>query len=287
MTTEANAAATAAAATTAATTAAATTATTAAAATTPPAFDWKTVGLNDVQIGTVENKQWKGVPDVIESYTNLEKLAKGDPNTLLRLPTTDEPAAWDEVYTRLGRPKTAAEYSFKAPDGADPKFAETAKNWFHEAGVPDKAAAKIVEKWSAHVAELAKAQETAGAAQVETEAVQLKTEWGTAHDANVALAKRAASAFGLDAPTIDKLQAGMGFAGLMKFMHNLGSRLGTDDAFVKGADGKPGFTASSPAGAKARIAELRADAGFAAKLAKGDADALREWTALHQRAHGA
>jgi hypothetical protein len=249
------------------------------------AFDWKAAGLDEAQLGYVQNKQFKDPAALASAYVNLEKLARGDQSTLLRLPTTDEPAAWDEVHTRLGRPKTPGEYSFKAPDGADPKFAEAAKAWFHEAGVSDKAAAKIVEKWNAHTADLVKAQETAGTAQVQQEEAGLKIEWGAAFNANTELAKKAAQTFGLDADTIDALQAGMGYGKLMKFMHNLGSRLGVDDKIVMGADGKPGFHQATPAGAKARIAELRADAGFAKKIAAGDAEALTEWRTLHQRAY--
>jgi hypothetical protein len=256
-----------------------------APAPTPTAFDWKGAGLDEVGLGTVQNKGWKGPADVVNSYVHLERLAKGDPNTLLRLPTTDDPAAWGEVYTKLGRPATAAEYSFKAPEGQDGAFAETAKSWFHEAGLSDKAAGKVVEKWNEYAAGLQKQQETAFVQQAQADLNQLKIEWGTAHDANIALAKRAAGVFGLDQPTMDKMERAMGTATLMKFMHNLGSRLGTDDQFVTGNDGRLGFNQSSPAGARARIDELGADKAFMAKVQAGDAASVAEWNRLFRAAY--
>ena len=38
------------------------------------AFDWTKAGLDNDSMALVNDRQWKGVPDVLTSYRNLEKL---------------------------------------------------------------------------------------------------------------------------------------------------------------------------------------------------------------------
>jgi hypothetical protein len=38
------------------------------------AFDWSKQGLDNDAMALVNDRQWKGIPDVLSSYRNLEKL---------------------------------------------------------------------------------------------------------------------------------------------------------------------------------------------------------------------
>jgi hypothetical protein len=68
----------------------------------------------------------------------------------------------------------------------------------------------------------------------------------------------------------------------MKFLSNIGAKLGTDDGFV-GGDGKPGFGGvMTKDQAVARKAELNADKTWIGKFAAGDAQARREMERLNQ-----
>jgi hypothetical protein len=252
----------------------------------PAAFDWTQHGLDTEALGYVQTKGWKGPADVRQSYRGAEKLIGVPPEQVIKLPgAKDAPEAWNPVWERLGRPATADGYKLPVPEGADPAFAKAAAGWFHEAGIPAAAAEKIAAKWNEHAAGLTAGTATARAAAQTADETQLKGEWRTNYDTNVGLAQRAAQAFGLDKATLGKMEDALGFGGLMKMMHNIGSKLGTDDKFVAG-DGKGGFAGGETAQqAVSKIAQLRGDKGFVDRFIKGDTEARREMTRLHQIAY--
>lgn len=257
-----------------------TTTTTDTGAGTPTVSDW-TATLDADALGYVQSKGFKGPGDVLTSYRNLERVVGAPPESIIKLPKDDSPEAWSQVYDRLGRPKEAKDYSVTVPEGQDPKFADTAKGWFHEAGLSAKQASAIVEKWNAHAAELQKANQTAYEASVVEDTNKLKLEWGGKYDENVALAKKAANAFGLDAPTIDRIETALGHAGLVKLFHNIGSKMGVEDQHLLG-NGKPGFAGMTVEQARARRNELMTDKAFGARYKQGDADARREIETLNR-----
>lgn len=251
-----------------------------------PDFDWSKQGLETEALGYVQTKGWKNPVGVIESYRNLEKLTGVPPEQIIKLPKGDTPEEWGPVWDRLGRPKDAKGYEIPTPkEGADEKFVEWAKTTFHEVGLPARLAKSLAEKWNAYTqtqtAQAKESYETTIAA--ETQA--LKKEWGADHEKNITSARRAAKEFGLDANAIDRLESALGFAGLMKLMHKIGSKLGTDDSFI-GADTKnPGFNGMSASAAKAQIDALKADKAFSAKYIAGDVEAREKMTRLHQIAY--
>ena len=267
--------ATAAATTTATTADATTTATTAAA--TP---DW-TTGLDAEASGYIQNKGWKGPADVLTSYRNLEKLHGVPPERIVKLPADDNAEAWGQVYDRLGRPKTPAEYGIKAPEkGGDPKFLEAATTKFHELGLNARQAAGLAEWWNKTAGDQLAERDGAYQESVLADTNKLKTEWGGKFDENVNAAKNAAKAFGLEPAAIDKMEQALGFAGLMKLMHNIGSKLGTNDTIVSGEGGNPSGFGMSREAAVARRAELMRDKAFGARFAAGDVTARAEMRRL-------
>lgn len=236
---------------------------------TPPAASW-TDGLDAPTQAFVAERQWKGIGDALTSYRNLEKLTGVPPEQIIKLPKDMNETAMGEVYDRLGRPKSAADYKLaETVKGADPEFAKTASGWFHEAGLNASQANKVAAKWQAHVEAQDKATLTAYNAKVEADKLALKTEWGANHDAHIEMAKTAGKAFGMTDAHIVALERVMGYAGVHKFLANIGSKLGEAE-FVQGG-GKPGdFTGMTPERAQARIAELKSNAEFKAKFAHKD-----------------
>lgn len=256
------------------------------APTTPPAGagaapDW-TAGLEPEALGYVQNKQWKGPVDVLNSYRNLEKLTKVGADRLLQLPGDDNADAWGQVYDRLGRPKTPAEYGIKPPEkGGDPKLVEAATTKFHELGLSAKQAAGVAEFWNKYAGETVAQRDSAYQASVAEDTAKLKSEWGTKYDENVRLAQTAAKAFGIEAAEIDKLESALGFGKLIKMMHNIGSRVATEDTLVTGADGRQtgGFGMTKEA-ALSKRGELLKDSAFRARFASGDVAARSEMRRL-------
>lgn len=235
---------------------------------------------NDLK-GWVSNKGFKDPAVAMDSYRNLEKLMGADKagRTVVLPSKWDDPNEAGAFYDKLGRPKTPDLY--KLPDGADADFGKWAQSTFHEAGLTDRQAALVMEKWGGLVQGKTAATAEAKAAALAADRETLGKEWGAAHDAKVATAKAAAKTFGFDAPTIDKLEDALGYAGLMKFMAGLGEKIG--EAPAVNGDGSSGGPAT-PAGARSEIKTLSADAGFRAKLAAGDAEAVAKWTRLNMHA---
>ncbi|MES2348483.1 MAG: hypothetical protein V4641_13050 [Pseudomonadota bacterium] len=251
-------------------------------------FDWKGAGLDDVGLATVNNKQWKGPADLLGSYVNLEKLVGVPPEQIIKLPKDMAPELMGEVYDRMGRPKTAAEYKLPVPDGGDPKFAETASTWFHEAGLSASQAAKVAAKWNEHIGGANKAQMDAYNTSVTADQNALKIKWGAEHDANHAIAKQAAAAFGLDAAKITGLEKTLGYAGVHELLYSIGSKIGEAE-YVAGGGNPGAFAGMTPEAARAQITTLKSDRTFVARFNSADpvvrGEAKAEMDRLHQKAY--
>lgn len=245
-----------------------------------PSGDWMT-GFNDETKGYVQNKGFKGPGDVIESYRNFEKLHGVPKERLLKLPEKDDAPEWNEIYDRLGRPKDAKEYQIKAPEGiqGDEQFAEFSRKTFHELGLTKKQGETLAAKWTEYAVGRAKAEGEQSQAKISQETESLKKEWGAAHDQNINVAKQGAREFGVSPEIIDQLEKQMGYSGVMKFFHNIGSKLG-QHKFETG-DGAKGFGAMTPMQAQQKINDLKGDSAFRERLTKGDVAARSEWDQLH------
>lgn len=243
-----------------------------------------TTGFDEPTMAYVGTKGWQSPTDLLTSYRNLEKFAGGSKN-LVELPGVD---ATDEVmgqfYDRLGRPATADQYSFKAPEGADPTITEAFKGMAHKYGLSDKAAAGIFGEWNQMVQSMS--QQAEQAAQVESEnAIQaLRRDWGSQFDAKVEDGKRAAALLGYDQEKLNALESKMGTADLMHLMVTLGSKMG--EASLEGADSGTKSFGLSPIQAKQQIADLKMDKQFMDAYLKGDKDALAKMQRLMGVAHG-
>lgn len=249
------------------------------------AFDWSKSGLDADHLGYTQNKGWKDPADVIHSYRNLEKLHGVPAEQILKLPSDDLPTSWDPIYNKLGRPEKADGYKLPVPDGVDPGFAKTASEAFHKAGVSQKQAEALTTWWNEQAAGATKAQTDATAARDTEQLAMLKAKWGPNLQANSAIVDKAATAFGMTSAQLEGLKAAMGPGEAMEFLHNIGSKLATEDSFI-GADGKPTTTGGlTPAQAISKIGELRKDGEFVKRYAAGDAEAKREMARLHQIAY--
>lgn len=245
--------------------------------------DW-TSGFSEERKGYVQNKGFKDPSMVLDSYQNLEKLIGVPPDRVLKLPEKDDAPEWGGIWERLGVPKDAKEYKIDVPkEGGDPQFAEMARAMFKEAGLTSKQAETIVKRWNETAVQNSTSRAEAYQAQVNNDITGLKKEWGAAYDQEMRKAKKATVQFGIDGATIDKLEQGMGYGGLMKFLSKIGGAIGEHD-FVGGSSGQ-NFGAMTPAQATAKIAALRQDPGFVKRYTSGDFSAKQEMDNLHRMAY--
>jgi hypothetical protein len=256
-----------------------------AAPTEPVAFDWSKSGLDADHVGYVQNKGFKDPAAPVVAYRNLEKLMGVPAEQILKLPSDDLPTSWDPIYSKLGRPEKPDGYKLPVPEGADPTFSKSAAEAFHKAGVSQKQAEALTTWWNEQAAGVTKAQSDAAQARDTEQLAALKNEWGVNLQANSVIVDKAATAFGMTTAQLDGLKAAMGPGEAMKFLHNIGSKLATEDAFI-GADGKPSSTGGlTPAQAVSKIAELRKDGEFVKRYSAGEMAAKSEMARLHQIAY--
>src|ERR1035441_8312086 len=225
--------------------------------------DW-TSGFSEDHKAFVTNKGFKGASDVIDSYKGYESLM-GAKDKLVRLPDKADAPEWGEVYDKLGRPKTASEYTFKLPDGlaADPANTKFAQELFHKAGLTKAQAVTVANSWNAN--EQAKSAEVAAKASSNLKAEQsaLQTEWGAAWEQNRKACAAAMQSFGLDGAAVTKLESALGYSATMKFLASIGSKVG-EASFVTGDNS--GFKgALTPDQAKQSLNQKTQDPAWVAK----------------------
>jgi hypothetical protein len=279
--------------TTATTTPATTTEASATTTTTTPAdpatsttgFDWKSVGVDDTGLNLINDRQWKSPADLLKSYTNLEKLTGVPADQIIKLPKGNDPNAWNEVYTKLGRPESPEKYVIPVPEGQPKDFANEASKWFHEAGLPQSAVTKIAEKWNGFMEAQQKAATEKQTQEQQIQINDLKKAWGPDYDKNAQVVDRAAETFGMNQAQLSALKQVMGPKAAMEFLHSIGSKIaveGTGDP--AGMTQRGEFTMSADQ-AKAEIARLKSDKDFSKLFISQDPKQRMEARAQMDRLH--
>lgn len=251
--------------------------------------DW-TSSLNEDHRGFVQNKGFKDVSSIIDSYRHSEsligKLTGSSKENILAFPEKqDDTAGWEKIYQKLGKPEKPDGYKIDVPkDGGDPAFADWAKKAFHSANLTSKQAEALLNQWNSRVSENAKSNSEKLVQESLAQEASLKKEWGAAFDQNVQIAKRAALSFGITADQMDKLEQALGFSGVMKFMNSIGGRLGEAE-FVTNGNRNGSFGALTPEAARNRINSLKLDPDFTKRYIRGESSAREEMDRLHRMAY--
>lgn len=242
--------------------------------------------------GEASFKDIKDLDGLARGFLNAQKLIGHDPKNLIALPGPDDTAGWDAVHARLGRPEKADGYKFteaKLPEGLtiDPGLQTSFQAEAHKIGLSDKQADALFQWWNGTAGAKFTADAAARAQGDAAGITALKTEWGTAFDERVDLAKQAVAHYGGEALVAELDKTGLGNApNIIKAFAKAGIQLQEDGLIGKGGGGGGG---TSPAEAQQQINALRADAQFAKaymdKDAPGHADAVAKMKALHEIAY--
>lgn len=241
--------------------------------------------FGDANKGFVETKGWKSGDDAIASYVGLEKLLGADKagrGVVIPKDDTDE-AGWNAVYGKLGRPDKPDGYAVPEALKADPLVGDFNAE-AHKLGLTAKQYDGVMKFVTERTTERAKSDEAAQTAAFEKAQSDLKREWGQAHDGNMELARRAVRQFGVSEETLQKMEAGMGPAALLKLFHSIGSKLGEDPG---GTNGATAGGALSPALAKQKQTEMWNDKATQAilsdKMHPQHAEVLARWMKLGEQ----
>jgi len=235
-------------------------------------------GFQDQQLKEwAEGKQFPNPEAAVKSGYHAEKMVQGSEHYVRKIGDHSTPEEVNEFYSTLGRPDEASAYGFAAPEGADSTFADAAKGKFHELGLTDAQAVGLNDWWGEQNTGAIEQSTADYETSVAADTAELRKEWGAAFDKNETAAKAAAREFGLDETQIDGMEKALGFGGLMRFMSNVGSKLGQDDN--DSADTNTGSEVLTPDAARVKMGELQADpnwveAFFGGKSHPGHADAV-------------
>lgn len=252
---------------------------------------YEKVGIDPRFHDTVKAKGWTGPNDVLDSYTNVEKLVSmergGEMDRILVKPKDDAPAEEIAAFREkagFAAPKTAEDYGFTQEQIAQAPVLAEASKWFQAAGVPKDVAGKIVENAIAHDAQALEAFRT----QSDTEYTQLSQAMGDKFGDFEEAGRRAFKASGLDAEALNKIEMAIGTKGLLTTFAKFGEAMREASAPGGERGGGAQFTATAES-AQARIQALSKDSDFQAKLLSTNPEvrkmALKEWESLHEKAY--
>lgn len=248
-----------------------------------------TDGFAPDMLDYVTQKGFQDSKSVIESYRNLEKLRGVPADRLLKLPeanSADYDKGMNEVFEKLGKPATPEGYGIQPKDGKDPGFTNWARDTFHKLNLTTAQGQELVKQFNAFNEAQGSAAKEAHTVKVQEQVGNLQKEWGAAYNQNVARAQSAYRQFGIPDAAIDSLEQSIGFDGVMKMFHKLGTQVG-EHGFI-GGDNNQSFgegTILSPEQANARIASLKKDPDFAGRYIKGDVKARQEMERLMKMAN--
>lgn len=233
----------------------------------------------------VNQKNFKDPKDVIESFRNLEKLRGVPQERLLKLPEKADDPTWNDVYTKLGKPATPEGYGFNPKDPNNAGFTNWAKDAFHKLNLTSAQGQELVKQFNDYQDQVESASKEEYANKVQSQTLNLKKEWGGAYQQNMVQAQMAYKQLGIPDVAIDSLEKSIGFDGVMKLFHTLGTRV-MEHGYVSGSGSGFGEgTVLTPAQAQARIKALKQDGEWTQRYLKKESKAVEEMERLMKMAN--
>ena len=232
-------------------------------------------------------KGFKSPETMAESLLNMEKLMGAPKDRLLKLPEKSDDPEWGNVFEKLGRPKTAAEYNIPLPEGDPGVFAGKAKEAMFKHNLTADQAKGLAEWWNAEGAAMQEASENELVMKSDAELKQLHAEWGSLATEKEAIARAAAKEFfNLDGDAMTAVERSMGSRAFMEAMVKIGEKLG-EAKFITGDTGEQ---IDSKTKALQEIETLKKDKDFYAAMTDKKhlkhAESKDRWDKLNQLAYG-
>ena len=231
------------------------------------------------------DKEGKGPGDVLKSYRELEKMRGVDADKLLVMPDKENAEEMSAFFQKLGVPDSPEGYN-TAPVDVNGLELDTAivDKLSHGLNHTPEQHAKFVQDVSEYFGN-AMVQEAQVA--VDRDAVEKQTlegEWGALATENYAIAGKAATRFGVDTETMDKIQQGLGYRGTVELFAQIGRAFGEGKAPAEDRAAESAPFGVTPTVAKDSLDGLSKDKGFRDKLFSGDTAAKDEWDRLKKLA---
>ena len=233
-------------------------------------------GLSDEDKGFIQSSKYSDPAAVIKALRDTKAYVGADKNTIVKIPKPAEDGSVDytEVYKQLGRPEKAEDYGL-----GDNEFAKAAADKLFELGLNAKQAKALADFMAEQDAVMQKSADDDWNDTVEKGIATLKKEWGADFEVNKELAQKAVrdivSATGLTEEELNKIEKALGTDKSLKLFYSIGAKEG-------GIKNLQNYNAGqeTPEIAQYKIAELKKDKEFVAKLAQNDPSAIKEMLRL-------
>lgn len=251
-----------------------------------PTGEWASGFKSEEVKSYITQKGFKSPEALAESYKNLEGKFSTSPDKMLVLPEKMEGDAARAVWERLGAPKEAKGYEIsKGDEKADPKFVEAIQGIFHKNNLTKDQAQGVAKEYEAYANSQLKEQQEANVNAIIQGDAALKKQWGAQYDSNIEIAKQGVKILGLDAKTLDLMEAVQGREALYKTLQKIGVGVGESN-FVDGQSANPQTNEMTAEQAGAELKSLMNDKKFYKQLEKGNTEARARWDKLNQLASG-
>lgn len=276
---------------------------------------FETAGIDAKYAPAIAAKGWTNLNDILESYTNVEKLVSlergGDVDRILVKPKADatpEEIAAFRAKAGFAAPADIAEYGFTPesvqttatdlftaaglPVEMSQAFAaemtpvvEAAAGWMKEAGAPKDVAAGLVQQ--------VLGREVAALKEFHTKSHQeytaLEQELGDKFADFEESGRRAFRASGIDKAVLDKIELAIGTKAMLTMFGKFGQAMTEASAPQPGKQGGASQFTQTADQAKQRIDMLRRDSDFQAKLRSPNPEVRKaanaEWEGLFKTAY--
>lgn len=241
-------------------------------------------------VGHIQNRGWdkKSEKEVAleaaKSHREAERLIGVPADQIVRLPKDANDPAWKQVFNRVnGTPLDPKEYDFSTIKDAAGQpipqaFADTLRKAAATFNLGKDAAAGVAAEVQKFFDGVEAAKATEYQAKITTEKEALAKEWGANFEAQMFIARQAATKIGFTPEEISVMEKAAGYTAVMKRMNDLGKKLG-EDKFVQGG-GPNNNNLMTKEQATAKKNELMQDKAFVNRYNSGDTAAYKEMQAL-------
>lgn len=253
---------------------------------------FETAGIDAKYAPAIAAKGWTNPNDILESYTNVEKLVSlergGDVDRILVRPKADatpEEIAAFRAKAGFAAPEDVKDYGFTDEQIAQAPILADAAKWFKEAGLPKDVAGALMSQVQAY--ETAQVEAFARFSQGEEAAMsqEMGDKWADYKET----AARFARHLQLTEHEVDGIERSIGFRRLMEIMHTGGSPMTEAAAPQPGKQGGSSQFTQTADQAKQRIDTLSRDSDFQAKLLSPNPEVRKaanaEWEGLFKTAY--
>lgn len=209
--------------------------------------------------------------DLSNGYKNLQSKLGGSHDELFKITSDMGDEDWSKVYSAMGRPETADNYSYETLDTDNAELVQTFKEASHGLGLTDSQVSKLIPQLNEKIVSIAEAQQSEINAKNNTGLESLQKEWAGSWDQKVGIATRAAEHFGISEDIQKAVVASGNSAAFLKSLNQIGSLMAEGSMVgMSATDQKASIGAMSKGEAQAQLGKMQGDPDFRARLNSSD-----------------